>query len=527
MGPKSEALIFYNANVITLREDMPRAQGLRVEDGRITHVFDGAGPAELTGKRIDLEGATILPGIVDAHIHVRNLGASARRINLKGTPTAESVVQLVADAVKKVPPGSWVHGRGWDQNDWPVQEFPTAAMLDAVAPDHPVFLTRIDGHAVWVNSKAMEAAGLDAATTAPEGGFIHRDDAGKPTGVLIDNAIDLVSDKIPEPSREVRRLDFQHAFELLARAGITGAHDMGMDPTDLEILREMEKAGEVTARVSVYLHGNIDELTPLLSQAPDREGLVRVLGVKLFADGALGSRGAALLEPYSDKPETKGLMLTKPAELTEISKKVHAAGYQLAIHAIGDRGNRVALDSIEAAQGSDTSRRHRVEHAQVVNLADIERFKTLGAVASMQPVHATSDMPWADERLGPDRLAGAYAWRRFLDTGVVLAFGSDAPVEDENPWHGLYASVTRQDAEGSPKGGWLPDQKLTFEEALRGFTVGAAYSAHDENLGFIAPGAAADLTVVPGKPETMEPSALRELQALRTIVGGRQAYAAD
>jgi predicted amidohydrolase YtcJ len=485
------------------------------------------------GERVELGDAVMLPGLVDAHIHVRGIGATEREVDLRGTRSMEEIAERVRAAAGEVPAGTWIRGRGWDQNDWGVRGWPTHEVLDAAAPEHPVWLTRVDGHAVWVNARALALARIEATTAAPSGGEILRDQRGAATGVFIDNAIDLVEAALPPPSREELRVDLERGLAACVRAGLTGVHDMGTTAAQLEVLRELEAEGRLPLRFTAYLGGSWEEISAAIARPPDREGLLRVMGVKMFADGALGSRGAALLAPYADRPESAGLLLVEPAVLAERVAAVDRAGYQVAIHAIGDRGNRVALDAIEAALrargGSGSGRyvpRHRVEHAQVVALEDLPRFARLGVVASMQPTHATSDMPWAEARVGPERIRGAYAWRTLLGMETHLAFGSDAPVEGESPFWGIYAAISRQDADGQPAGGWRAQERLTVAEAIAGFTTGAAFAAQQDAdpLGVIRAGAPADFTVVDRDPFVVEPAAVRETRVVRTIVAGREVY---
>jgi predicted amidohydrolase YtcJ len=519
--PLTSGEIWTGVHVVTGDPSAPEYDGLRHEDGVITHLWSGEMPPGLDGKRLDFGGATAVPGLVDAHLHLRGIGRADRQLKLLGTDSAAAVVKLVKAETNRAA-GSWIRGRGWDQNDWAEQVFPNAKMLDAVAPDHPVWLSRVDGHAVWVNSKAMALAGVDASTKAPSGGEIQRAADGTPTGVFVDNAIDLIYDQLPQATDAEVRADLERGIRLCQEAGLVGVHDMGVGATSLAMLRAIEADG-LGLQVWAY-HGDGDDLEARIAEEPDHEGRLQVPGVKLFADGALGSRGAALLAPYSDKPGHNGLLLTPPKELKAKVQLIHNRGYQAAIHAIGDRGIRTALDAFESLEPND--RRHRVEHNQVFDLADLPRFRKLRVVASMQPTHATSDMPWAPDRLGPDRLDGAYAWRRVLDAGVPLAFGSDAPVESHAPRLGLYAAVTRQDAKGAPAGGWLPEQRLSMDEALSAFSAGAAYAVHDDG-GTLRVGGRMDVTVFDKDPRAAEPKEILTLGVVRTVVGGESVYVAE
>ncbi len=514
----STAQIWTDLRVITGDPEHPEFSGLRHDGGLITHLWSGEVPAGLDGARRSFDGAAAVPGLVDAHLHLRGIGRADRQIKLQGTASIAEVAARVSAATDRAP-GTWIRGRGWDQNDWADTAFPTASPLDAAAPEHPVWLTRVDGHAVWVNARAMALAGVDAQTADPPGGQILRGADGAPTGVFVDNAIDLLAAALPAPTDAEVRADLERGVRLCQEAGLVGVHDMGVGAQAMAQLQAMEGA-PLGLRVWAY-HGGGDDLAERLAGGPDREGRLQVPGVKLFADGALGSRGAALLAPYSDRPESSGLLLTEPDALTATVRLAHGLGFQVAIHAIGDRGNRVALDALGALGPND--RRHRIEHAQIVDPADIARFAALGVTASMQPTHATSDMPWVPDRLGPDRLEGAYAWRRFLEAGVPLAFGSDAPVESHDPRLGLYAAVTRQDAAGSPEGGWLPDQVLSIEEALAAFSAGPAAAVGSAG-GVLRVGAPADLTVLDRDPRAAAPKELLDLVVLRTVVGGESVY---
>jgi predicted amidohydrolase YtcJ len=513
--------VLVGATILTMDREQPIAGAIVIEGARIVRVLDADDPRQ-PGRRIDLGGATVVPGLVDAHLHLVNLGRQARTLDLLGTTSAEEVVARVRRAVATTPPGRWIRGRGWDQNDWAPGAFPTHEALSAVSPDHPVWLQRVDGHAVWVNARAMELASIDRSTEAPDGGEILRLPDGAPSGVFVDNAVEMIRAILPPPTTAEIRADLARAMALCREAGLTGVHDMGTDPEVLAVLEAMEREGALPIRVTAYLSGDREAVYPFVAtHPPDREGLLRPLGVKLYADGALGSRGAALFAPYADRPGHRGLLVQPPEELARRVRRVHEAGWQAAIHAIGDRGIAVALDAIEAAQGDDTGRRHRVEHVQILRLDDVPRFAAGGIVASMQPTHATSDMPWAADRVGPDRLAGAYAWRTLLDAGALLAFGSDAPVESHRPAWGLYAALTRQDADGEPAGGWTPAERLGLLDALAAFTRGPAEAIGASDLGVIRPGALADLTVLEGDLRALEPRALRDVRVRGTFVAGR------
>jgi predicted amidohydrolase YtcJ len=523
-------LVLRGGVVVTMDPARPRAAALAVRGGRVVRVGADAEVTALVGPEthvVELAGAAVVPGLTDAHAHLMGLGLAARRVDLVGTTSYREVVRRVGEAARAREPGAWVLGRGWDQNDWRETGLPRHAELSDELPDRPVCLTRIDGHAVLVNGRALELAGIGADTPDPAGGEIIRDEGGQPTGVLVDNAIDLVARLIPPAGREERAAALIEGARLCAEAGLTGVHDAGVSPADAALIVELAAAGKLPLRVYVMLAGSPGRLEPWFAQGPRTGlggGLVDVRAVKLMGDGALGSRGAWLLGDYADRPGHRGAAVTSPAALERAARAAHAAGFQVCTHAIGDAANRAALDVYERVLGPRApAARWRIEHAQVIHPRDIVRFARLGVIASMQPTHATSDMPWAGERLGRGRLVGAYAWRKLLDAGAALAFGSDFPVESHDPRLGLYAAVTRQDARGEPKGGWLPGERLQAEEALRAFTVGAAHAAFREHeLGRIAPGYLADLTVFDRDPTAVEPHALPRLRVLRRFLAGRE-----
>jgi predicted amidohydrolase YtcJ len=510
-----------------MQPDAPRAEAVAIRAGRIAAVGTTAEIRALAGPRtrvIELGGRPVIPGLVDAHCHLYGLGVSLESLSLRGLKSPEAVAQRVADAAAGRPEGEWITGRGWDQNLWTPPEFPARAALDAAAPRHPVALRRIDGHALWANAAALRAAGVGRDTPDPPGGKIFRDAQGEPTGVLIDAAMDLVEAKVPPDPPAVRERRILKAAHLAVSLGLTGVHEMGIDDGTVAVYRALAQAGRLPLRVVAYLsgEGQIEGLRARRPDAdPDGAAMFVLRGVKLFSDGALGSRGAALLAPYSDDPGNVGLTVTPPPELARAARIAAETGFQLAVHAIGDRANREVLDAFAAAgAGPGRDLRFRVEHAQVVAPEDIARFAQLGVIASMQPTHATSDMPWAEARVGPSRIRGAYAWRSILATGAHMAFGSDFPVEEPSPLLGLVAAITRQDLEGRPAGGWLPEQRLTLEEALRAFTVEPAFAAFaEQHRGRIAPGLVADLTVF--DRELVAERKILETEADWVIVGGR------
>jgi len=457
---------------------------------------------------VDLEGRCVVPGLIDAHFHLQQLGESLRTVRLEGTTSEAQAVQRITRA----PAGTWILGGGWDDNRWESRALPTRASVAGVT--RPMLMTRVDFHAAWVNDAALAIAGIDSATADPPGGKIVRDSAGAPTGVLVDAAVDLVAAHVPPLSRQLIEQDIVRAMERCARVGITCVHDMMMSAEALAVLVDLERRGELRVRVRAYMHS--------ARGASDSDWL-RVMGEKLFADGALGSRGAALRAPYSDDPHTSGLLLMTFEELRAAARRVHDSGQQLAIHAIGDRAADLAVAAIAEAQGASVGRRHRIEHAQTVAPELFEQFARAGIIASMQPSHCTCDLSWAKARLGPSRIAGAYAWRSFLGAGVHLALGSDAPIADENPWDGIRSAVARTDALGDTI---TPEQRLTLREALLGYTEWGAYASRDERLGRLAPGMLADFVVLDRDPFATAAEDLASVRVVKTVVGGKVTFSA-
>ncbi|MBD9435319.1 amidohydrolase [Pseudoxanthomonas sp. PXM03] len=484
-------------------------------------------------KRIDATGKTVIPGLIDAHGHVMGLGYALMRVDLVDARDKAEVIARLRAYEKQLPPNAWLLGSGWDQNDWPEKAFPTAADLDAAFPERPVWLERVDGHAGWANGAALRAAAAKAVRPLegdwqPDGGRIERIE-GKPSGVFVDAAMSLVNAVVPAPDTAYRRQALEKALQAAVRNGLTGVHDMGVSREDLALMVQFADEQHLPLRIDAYADGDGAALADLCARGlyGHAGGRLQMRGVKLYADGALGSRGAALLEDYSDDPGNRGLLVTEPGALEAAMRKAHGCGVQVATHAIGDRGNRLVLDAYQRVLGgtAKTDHRWRIEHAQVVAPEEFPRFAELGVIASMQPTHATSDMPWAQDRLGPVRIGGAYAWQRMQANGVKLALGSDFPVESVDPRRGLHAAVTRQDAHGHPAGGWRAAERLSAAEALRGFTADAAWAAHDErDVGRLAPGFRADFVVLDEDPLAVPGEQLDDLHVRSTWVDGKPVY---
>jgi predicted amidohydrolase YtcJ len=518
--------IFIAGHALIGAEQTPRTSvAIVVRDGRIAEIGDASSMRAkfADANVVDYSGATILPGLIDAHGHLYGLGLALDTVDVVDTTSIEDIGKRVTERASSTTATEWITGRGWDQNDWSVREFPTATQLDAFETRRPVWLKRIDGHAGWANSAALRAAGITRDSKDPDGGKIIRDERGEPTGVFIDAAMDLVEAHIPVPSFEVRKRRVLRAAENIAENGLTGMHDAGADPDTIRAVRELIDEGKFPIRVQLMISDDAKQLTEWFARGPlvgygDR---LTVRSVKIYGDGALGSRGAALLAPYSDDAANTGLILTPQQHIEDAARRGAAAGFQINTHAIGDRGVRMVLDAYESA-GVRPEHRFRIEHFQVAAPADIPRAARLGVIASMQPTHATSDMPWAETRLGSERTKGAYAWRSVLDAGGRLALGSDFPVEAVSPFYGLHSSVTRQDFQGRPPGGWYPQQKLSLAEAIRGFTIDAAWAAFDEKqLGTIEVGKFADFTVVDGDFMSVAPKDIYVTMSRATVVGGR------
>jgi predicted amidohydrolase YtcJ len=502
-----------------------------VRDGRVAFagrrgdVNPAAGEATL-----DLGGRTVLPGLVDAHGHLMLLAKTRLELNLTTAGSEDEIAGMVGEAAARLRPGEWISGRGWDQTRWPGQRFPTRASLDRAAPGHPVALVRVDGHATWTSGAALARADITRRTPDPPGGRIPKDERGEPTGLLIDLAQDMIRGLVPPPSEE-RFDDAVQAViaECLAK-GLTGAHEPGLDLAAIAAYTRMIGRGHFPFRVFAALSGKKAWAHYRERGAPESigDGHLIVGALKLWLDGALGSRGAALHRPYCDDPANTGLILVPPEDVERLTREAAARGFHVWVHAIGDRANTLVLDVFENLRAdAGPHPRLRVEHAQILAPADIPRFARLGVVPSMQPTHCTSDMRWAGERLGPDRLAGAYAWRSVLDSGAYLAGGSDFPVEDANPFHGLHAAVTRAPREGADPG-WQPAQRMTRDEAVRAFTIWNARSiGREAEQGSLEPGKRADLVALSDDVFTCAEEQIARITPTLTVVGGAVAYAAD
>ena len=482
-------------------------------------------------KTIDGEGKVMLPGLIDAHGHLLGLGANLLEVDLRESTSAQNAARMVADYAFAKPAQAWITGRGWNQELWSDRAFPTAQDLDKVVADRPVALARVDSHATWVNSKAMELAGITKDTKSPAGGEIIKDADGNPTGVFIDNASLLIEAHLPKASNAVYEQQLQAAGEHLLSNGITSMHDAGIGRDVYDFYLKEAVEGDLPVRVYAMVSATDPELSTMLGNGNIRDAndFLYIRSVKAYGDGALGSRGAALLEPYSDAPHQHGLLLTQPEDMTQLFTTVIGAGFQLNYHAIGDKANHVALNEFEATFKTlgGAELRNRIEHAQVIAPDDLARFAELNVLPSMQPTHATSDKNMAEDRIGKDRMKGAYAWKTLLDSGIALPLGSDFPVELANPFYGLHAAVTRQDRNNQPVKGWYAHEALTIEQAFKGFTLDAAYAGHmEDTLGSLTKGKWADFILVDQDIFTIKPEDIWKTKVHATYVAGEQVFEA-
>lgn len=532
-------LVLFNGRVLTIDPSLPHAEAVAVHQGRIFAVGSNADlePLKSTARQtVDLRGATLIPGFIDAHTHFVSGGMSLANVNLVGARTMDEMQRRVAEKVETTPDGNWVVGRGWDHTKRTDEvAWPTKQDLDRVAPEHPVYLARVDGHVGWANSRALERAGITADSPDPYGGQIMRDEQGKPTGILLETAKNLVQNILPEPDYAARERGLKLALEEAARFGVTSIHD-NAPAEDLALMRDFRDRGDLTVRVNALVRG-WEVPTPFLEPMIDigaRTGFgddwIKLGALKISLDGTLGSRTAAMLEPYSDDPGNTGVYRITQEELDPIVERAHKHHIQIALHAIGDAACRMALDSIEKAIRSHDwpDHRHRIEHEQVITREDMLRFHELGVIASLQPCHAITDLAWVEDRVGPERVKYAYAWRSFVDCGTQICLGTDWPVETLDPRVGLYESVTRQGIDGNPPGGRWPEECLTIDEALKGYTLDAAFVEFAEDRkGSITDGKLADFVILADDPTSIDPNRLLDLEVLATIVEGHTVYSTD
>jgi hypothetical protein len=527
-------LVLTGARVYTVDEALPRAQAVAVRDREIVFVGSAAEARALVGPDTDvreLDGMAVYPGFVDSHGHVPDLGAVLRNVDLVGTRSYQEVIDRVLARARETPEGEWIVGRGWDQNEWADTRFPRHQALSRAVPDHPVVLERVDGHAYFLNARAMERAGITAGSTDPPGGRIVKDEDGEPLGVVVDAAMGPVNEVLPPPSEEALREAVLLAQEELNRVGITAVHDAGITAEQARVYEAMGRAGDLTVRNHAMIREDLAGLQPFFERGPrynvDGENFLNLGSIKVSIDGALGSRGAALLEPYSDEAGNRGLLFPIADELPTIARRALETGFQLNVHAIGDRANRWVLDTFEEALAEHpvADHRFRIEHAQILHRHDIPRFAELGVIPAMQAIHQASDMAWVPDRLGYTRMLGSYAWRSLLESGVIIPGGSDFPVEPADPLLSFHAAVTRTNAEGWPAGGWQPAQVMTREEALQHLTVWGAYAAFMEEVtGSLAPGKLADIVVLDRDIMTVPAPEILDARVVMTVVDGRIVY---
>lgn len=526
----AQTTLIKNVNGYTfVNNKMQQFSALQINDDNIVKLFTAKDTLPSSDKitYIDGQGKTLIPGLIDAHGHVLSYGLSLLRIDVINTTSEQEAVAKVKTYADKNTTLSWLQGRGWNQVQWPSNQFPTAASLDEYFEDIPVALSRIDGHALWVNSKAMALAGISKDTADVEGGQIIRDEDGNPTGVFVDNAMNLIYSKIPQLTLEETQHALKIAMHSLAKVGLTSVHDAGIGSKNIEAFKQLSNKNEMIIRVNAMIDVTDNQWQQQMAKGhyASEDQMLTINSVKISADGALGSRGAALIEDYSDLPHHKGLLLHSEAQLNELIKTSMQAGFQVNTHAIGDNANKLVIDNYETLikETNTQQLRHRVEHAQVLRLVDIPRFAELGIIASMQATHATSDKNMAEDRLGKDRIKGAYAWRSLLKNKAIIAAGSDFPVEYPNPFFGLHAALTRQDHKNQPREGWYLNEGMTLEEAFRSFTLDAAYSGHQETiLGSLELGKKADFIIIDQDIFSIKPTEIWKTKVLETWVNGKK-----
>ncbi len=532
-------MLLINGNIYTVAEQQPKAEAVAVSGGRIVAVGRTDEILKWKGDGthvLDLDGKTVTPGFIEGHAHFMGLGYAKMQVDLLGVSSYETLIERVKKAAGKQPPGTWITGRGWHQDKWDsisggdVEGFPVHKLLSEAVPDHPVYLKHASGHAIFVNAKAMAVTGVDRHTESPEGGEIIRDKRGEPTGIFVENAMGLIGKWIPEETQEMIEQSFELAMNECLSCGITGFCDAGQGPEILNFYKRKLKEKAFKLRMYVMIDGNNDQLLKeYFATGPQNDmgdGFLTIRSVKLYADGALGSRGAWMLQPYTDMPDSYGEAVTDSLWLYEVSERSLTNGFQVCIHAIGDRANREVLNIYESVFEKHPEKakncRFRIEHAQHLDPADIPRFAALGVIPAMQAIHLSSDRPWAIDRLGPERVKYAYAWQRLLKTGVRIVNGTDAPVEPVDPLPCFYAAVSRRTLDGEPPGGFEPDLKMTREQALRSYTIDAAYGLFQETWkGSVEPGKVADFTVFDRDIMTIPEEEILKTHVMMTIVDGK------
>lgn len=534
-GPETPAdMVIVNGTVATVDDDFSMAEAVAVSGGKIIFTGRNRIAKRFIGENtrvIDAAGMLVLPGLIDAHGHLHSLGEQLANLDINGTRSWEEIISRVEERVKTLKPGEWIVGGRWNQNEWPVREFPVHDELSRVSPDNPVYLTRVDGNSAFANRKAMELAGINRNTPDPAGGRFIRDSKGEPTGVLINQAMNYIKRILPVNTPEMKEAKFRMAVQACIEAGLTGVHEAGVGPAEIAMYKDLIDRGELDMRVYAMLGEqekpvlDFDLLPYFLENRLPEYGnhMLSVRAIKLFFDGALGSRGAAFFEPYADDPGNTGLLRVPPEYIVKVTRAALQADMGVATHCIGIRGTRLCVDAYEEAlkEVPKSDHRLRVEHAQIVRREDVAKFAALNIIPSMQPRHATSDMSFVADRVGSERAEGAYAWRWFRDAGLTIPMGSDFPVEPVNPLYGIYSAVTRQDHQGNPAGGWFPQHKLTLEEAIRGFTIWAAHAAWQEDvIGSIETGKLADFTILDTNILETGPEGLLTAKVKYTIVGG-------
>lgn len=526
----STITIVHNGTIYTVDEKQSSVEAFAYQNGKIIAIGEISSLLKSFPDAVknDLDGATVVPGLIDAHGHLLGLGQGLMNTDLMGTESKEDIINRLKQQADGLTEGQWLLGRGWDQNDWQNTDLPTAADLDSHFPDRPVWLERVDGHANWGNSMAMAVAKKDLnGSWQPDGGEVIRDASGKATGVFIDNAVSLIQAHVPAPSEAELNEALDRAMNKTASVGLTAMHDAGTSLQTWKLLEKKYASDQLKVRVYAMADGANEMLNHLCDSGRviDPKAMLTARSIKLYSDGALGSRGAALLAPYSDAPNNVGLLIESEETLNKHADKASKCALQVNIHAIGDRGNRITLNVLESIKENENPGRHRIEHSQVIAPNDFQRFKDLNLIASVQPTHATSDMYWAEERVGNERIKGAYAWQTFNELGIPLALGSDFPVERPAPLPGFFAAIARKDAKGWPAEGWYSEQRLTREQALYGFTLGAAYAAFQESIvGSITVGKYADFVVLSKDIMTIPEAEILTTEVVATYLNGEAVY---